>query len=65
VYNWQKNVSNVKLVGQFHDEIVLEWSPGSFPAEATVTQLDWYMTRTMLRGFPLGAEIKSAYRYIK
>lgn len=57
---------NLKLVGQFHDEMVVEWAPDmvmDLPrVERELTEL---MSTTWLPGFPLTAEIKSAYRYIK
>jgi hypothetical protein len=60
-----KRQSNVRLVGQFHDEIVLEWEPGLLGHGETIAMLQRAMTDSPLDGFPLGAEVKSAYRYIK
>jgi DNA polymerase len=66
VHDWVGKHDNLMLVGQFHDEIVVEWAPDpvmDLPrAERELTQL---MSMTVLSGFPLTAEIKSAYRYIK
>ena len=56
---------NVRLVGQFHDEIVLDWTPGPVTLEATEAMLNDCMTRTILPGFPLAADIKHDYRYTK
>jgi DNA polymerase len=56
---------NVQLVGQFHDEIVLDWAPGAVTLEGTKDMLTDCMTRTTLPGFPLAAEIKHDYRYTK
>ena len=57
---------NLKLVGQFHDEVVVEWAKDTVMdlprVERELTEL---MSMTVLPGFPLTAEIKSAYRYIK
>ena len=57
---------NLRLVGQFHDEIVVDWDPDpvmDLPrVERDLTRL---MSSTVLPGFPLTAEIKSAYRYVK
>jgi len=58
-------VDNLQVVGQFHDEIVVEWKPGSYPLDTALGLLHDRMTATSLIGFPLGAEIKHAYRYIK
>lgn len=71
--NYKKagNPTNVKTVGQFHDEIVLEWSPRKesvdWTLEHAVSYLEMAMTKTPpeLQGFPLGAEINHAHRYIK
>jgi DNA polymerase len=65
VAHWANNVHNIRLVGQFHDEIVLEWSPGLLGLGEAMAALQDSMTDSPLEGFPLGAEIKSAYRYIK
>jgi DNA polymerase bacteriophage-type len=56
---------NVQLVGQFHDEIVLDWAPGAVTLEATKRMLNDCMSRTILPEFPLAADIKSDYRYTK
>lgn len=58
-------IDNLKVIGQFHDEIVLEWTPGSYPLDKACALLEDRMTTTSLRDFPLGAEIKHAHRYIK
>lgn len=67
---------NVKLIGQFHDEIVVEWQPEHTVPDAdpwnTLTEMEvmekmkWIMSNPqMLTGFPLAAEINFAHRYIK
>lgn len=60
---------NVRIVGQFHDEIVVEWLPGgaghNLSLSTTIARMELAMTDTPLPGFPLAAEIKHAYRYIK
>lgn len=56
---------NVQLVGQFHDEIVLDWSPGALSLEGAKDMLQDCMTRTILPRFPLAAEIKHDFRYTK
>jgi DNA polymerase bacteriophage-type len=77
-----KAVANAKIVGQFHDEIVVDWVPPQvgvdFPQEdpieyyglsydATLILVKDAMTRVsaQFKGFPLEADIKSGYRYIK
>jgi DNA polymerase len=65
VHLWCQDKENVRLVGQFHDEIVLDWVPGPVSFDDTVAMLQERMTSTILPRFPLAAEIKSAYRYTK
>jgi hypothetical protein len=77
-----KGVANAKIVGQFHDEIVVDWvPPGSgtdFPQEDPIEYygLDYNTTLALVeasmtevsehfKGFPLEADIKSGFRYIK
>jgi DNA polymerase len=74
--------ANARIVGQFHDEIVVDWVPPEadkqFPPllddeyygvtyDRTVQLLENSMTKvtSAFKGFPLQAEIKSGYRYIK
>jgi DNA polymerase len=72
--------SNARIVGQFHDEIVVDWVPvdEKFPQllddeyygvtyDRTLQLLEQSMTKvtSAFKGFPLQAEIKSGYRYIK
>ena len=61
--------SNVEIVGQFHDEINVEWYPSdddlAIEAETLQQIMDECMSTTALANFPLVADIKSARRYIK
>ena len=60
--------SGVELIGQFHDEIVLNWDPTrtSWSREYAISRLERAMTdSSYITGFPLGAEVKSDYRYTK
>ena len=77
------DIANAAIVGQFHDEIVVDWVPSTvtspFPApengrqnyglgyEAMLALVESIMTTVDTRffGFPLEADIKSGYRYIK
>jgi DNA polymerase len=67
VHDWVEDLPNVQLIGQFHDEIVLDWAPQlNQPGLATVMgTLNESMTRTTLPDFPLAAEIKNDFRYTK
>jgi hypothetical protein len=58
-------IDNLEVIGQFHDEIVMEWRPGTYPLDKAVALLEDRMTTTLLTDFPLGAEVKHAHRYIK
>lgn len=67
VSEWARRNPNVVAVGQFHDEIVLDWQPGgNLSLEAAKADLNMMMSNTMLApSFPLAAEIKHDYRYTK
>lgn len=59
---------NLRLIGQFHDELVLEWTPNK--PGLGIRESEHMLTRLMsdagpFEGFPLNAEVKSDYRYIK
>ena len=64
---------NLKLIGQFHDEIVLEWSPiesvedreQAVTLESAVRQLELLMSDSPVPNFPLAAEVKYDHRYTK
>jgi hypothetical protein len=77
-----RGVANAKIVGQFHDEIVVDWVPADaefqFPQEDPIEYygLDYNTTLALVeasmtevseqfKGFPLEADIKSGFRYIK
>lgn len=64
---------NLKLIGQFHDEIVLEWSPiesvedreQAVTLEYAVKKLERLMSTPPMLDFPLAAEVKFDHRYTK
>ena len=58
---------NMQLIGQFHDELVVEWEPSAKGEDLhrAETRLAAAMSMTILAGFPLAAEVHSDYRYIK
>lgn len=65
-----RSAPNAKLVGQFHDEIVVEWTPPAEPMSGMSLEeveglMDAWMCYSQFQGFPLAAEIKSDRRYIK
>jgi DNA polymerase len=63
------SVPNAAIVGQFHDEIGVDWVPdeAGLSLEETMKRMETAMTYVdpMFDGFPLEADIKHAYRYIK
>ncbi|QIN93894.1 DNA polymerase I [Microbacterium phage Arete] len=67
-----EGLRNVTPIGQFHDELVVSWTPVKRPA--TDIKLDSAMEimrqvmstpRASFTGFPLEGDIKSDYRYTK
>ena len=57
----------LKLVGQFHDEIVVEYSPDGALRDIpeAVQLLKQAMEWTEVPNFPLAAEVNYSHRYIK
>lgn len=68
-------VSNARCIGQFHDEIVVEWQPESFEdadlwlvpvgLDRTKRMMEEAMSTTQFANFPLMAEVKDDHRYTK
>ena len=69
VSEWTQSFSHtdVKLVGQFHDELVLEYTPTNFGVGVgeMADGLKALMSTCNLPGFPLEAEVAMDRRYIK
>lgn len=66
VCDWAENYDNVRVVGQFHDEIVLDWSPGAVDLDDTKQALAAFMSNPgPISRFPLDADVKDDYRYTK
>jgi DNA polymerase len=69
VQGWVDSYPHVMVIGQFHDEIVLDWTPtgsGYLDLDMVKTRLQSSMIDPgPFRSFPMGADIKNAYRYIK
>lgn len=68
VAQWVRhNSSQLQLVGQFHDEIVVDWAPtGPLSLAEAKVQLRGIMTDPgKIKSFPLEAEIKHDFRYTK
>lgn len=69
VREWVALVPNLTLIGQFHDEIVLDWVPGG-PGDISLGDAKVHLESIMsdapgLSSFPMAAEIKHDYRYTK
>ena len=55
-------------MGQFHDEIIVDYNPRScyWSQREAEEELKRHMSDPgRFRGFPLSAEVKAAFRYIK
>lgn len=66
VKQWVDANPQLRLVGQFHDEIVVDWSPG--PLSLFDAKLALHRLMSTIQGmpsFPLDADVKDDYRYIK
>lgn len=72
VQRWADQIPNVTVIGQFHDEIVLDWvptmldQPGWISLHLAMLDFEQIMSDPgPVRSFPLGADIKYDYRYTK
>lgn len=73
VDEWTALVPNVALVGQFHDEIVLEWTPAHVSQQPNALSLGETVVRLEKEmrdagpyyDFPLVADVKYEHRYTK
>jgi DNA polymerase bacteriophage-type len=72
LYTRVKDRENVQIIGQFHDELVVRWvPPRNQSSDMALSQLQFEMDTAMstvapeFEGFPLVADVKQAYRYIK
>jgi DNA polymerase len=61
-----QTVRDAPIMGQFHDELNVDWQPTSNKTKEEVMDLvRKNMSYTVLKDFPLAVDVKSAYRYIK
>lgn len=67
VHGWVAGNRGLSLVGQFHDEIVVDWTPGSnLTLDEAKQQMGTFMSNPgWATSFPLEADIKDDYRYTK
>lgn len=68
---WVAQFDNLKVIGQFHDEIILDWVPAQPEMTKVISLSDAefyfhaHMGTTTLREFPLDAAVGVDYRYTK
>lgn len=69
VQEWVDVYPNINIVGQFHDELVLDWAPDNVTdLDSSKKALETFMSNAKSIGFPsfpLAAEVKHDYRYTK
>lgn len=66
VHAWTQHHPSLDLIGQFHDEIVVDWKPGQIALEDAMMGMNLHMSDAGdIAGFPLEADIKHDYRYTK
>jgi DNA polymerase bacteriophage-type len=59
-------VPNATIIGQFHDEVVIDWVPGQYPMEYVMKLMEKTMTFSRTHPqLPMGVEVKHDYRYTK
>lgn len=57
---------NVTIVGQFHDEVVVDWVPGRMSMALAIQVMQGAMTNSATHPkLPMGVEVKHDYRYTK
>jgi len=57
--------SNATLIGQFHDEVIIEWSDPDHNDGLLDTIRDVMSGTPVIIGLPMAVEVKYAHRYIK
>ena len=61
-----KGAPNAAIIGQFHDEIVVDWVPGTWTKNYVMGLMEQCMTSSKDHPqLPMGVEVKSDYRYTK
>ena len=66
VHAWALHHPSLDLIGQFHDEIVLDWKPGQISLDTAMMGMKRLMSDAGdIADFPLEADIKHDYRYTK
>jgi len=66
VNHWARRLGQLQLIGQFHDELVVDYRPGAVRLESAVADMKKMMSNPgLLKSFPLTADVHWDYRYIK
>ena len=61
-----KTIPNATIVGQFHDEVIIDWVPGPVSIFEVMTIMRDAMSSSATHPeLPMGVEVKSDYRYTK
>jgi hypothetical protein len=59
-------IDNVNIIGQFHDEVILEWEPGTGELDWVISYVHSMMDHTkVIAGLPMTVDVKHAREYIK
>ena len=59
-------VPNATIIGQFHDEVVVDWVPGPTPMDQVIAIMEDVMSKSPTHpALPMGFEVKHDYRYTK
>lgn len=65
----ERRKTGLELIGQFHDEVIVDWTPSGDPDALNLEEardlVATAMTIEAPDNFPLGIDVKSDYRYIK
>ena len=61
-----EQIPNATLVGQFHDEVVIDWVPGLYRMAHVMGIMEDTMSLSPTHpSLPMGVEVKHDYRYTK
>ena len=60
------SMPNATIIGQFHDEVVVDWVPGAVTMNQVIIQMEHCMSSSRTHPMlPMGVEVKHDYRYTK
>ena len=62
----QSETKGFELIGQFHDELIVDWWEADLSLDEAMARLQHHMIdEPCFKEMPIEAEVKAAYRYIK